>query len=320
MATFGEIMSWALLATTHEARDVARMLPEMVTTPSKEGVKLEEVILPTIKGVATPEAMIQSLEAYFGKDKRLVTVSVADRPFYLSPWLANKVGNLGGGEVQLYAETLCQLYPLLTVVEADRDVDWGKHLAQWSRGHRGALTTIIKGEVRSETNAGFVKKALRGKGVYAAKIGAWSAKWKSEPIVTPDGSVVQAGYITRVMPECMYVSSDSPLARLSGKHIIRWRNPMVFLEMSRVVVVGDKTSYNTAPDVYTPGRKPLPTEKVFFHPLSVSKTAGDVDGDGIQFFCVEELVQWCLEHPTITQQYPRLWEGLLEHFVDLEAI
>lgn len=246
-------------------------------------------------------------------------VKAGDSVFRISPWLANKIGNLGGGEIQLYAETLCQLYPLLTVPLTERTDEWKQHLGQWYRGHRGALEAILQGEIYSENNVGFVKKALRGKGVYTGKIGAWSAKWESAKLTLPNGGV-QESYLTMVQPGYMYISSNSPLTHLQGKHIIRWRNPMVFLEMSQVIVVGDKTERASAPDVYTPGRTPLPTEKVFFHPLSVSKTAGDVDGDGIQFFCVEELVDWCLKNHEVAKSYPGLWAGLMEHFVDLDPV
>lgn len=228
----------------------------------------------------------------------------------ISPVLAKHLGTADGGQLNLYAAVVYQFGQLLMSPAVPEDTVWSIEWRQWWASHsRAVLDCMLGGEIaREQAKAGLLAKTTRGKGVYAAKIGG--QMFNLEDV---------RGVRHLAKPGEFYVSTSSPLVKLDGKHVIPWRNPMPFLDCLEVKAVGPATEYCKRPSIEV-NEFILPDSKVFCHPFQVSKTAGDVDGDGWQFLCLEKLLQWACneQNQAAIEAVPGLKEGLLEHFLDEE--
>jgi hypothetical protein len=324
------VLAKLLYATSHNERVIAELVPSLWETPTWSEVQEDEegcfwvdgdipVLFPADPGqedrILNSSIPVEPAEAFgwmqsqWGDVVAIATGGVDEGSILLvSPTLAKKLGTGEGGQLHLYAEVVYQLVQLLqSPTPADEDIfrtEW----KQWCSSHSSAiLDVMVGGEIaREQAKAGLLAKASRGKGVYSAKVGAWL--FNVEDV---------EGNRHPTIPGELYVSSASPLAKLDGMTSIPWRNPMPFLDALTVKAVGPATKVCKKPSIET--KEPiLPEEKIFAHPFQISKTAGDVDGDGWQFLVLEKILGWACKpkNKAAIDAIPGLWEGLLEYFLE----
>ena len=228
----------------------------------------------------------------------------------MSPLLAQHLGAAPGGQLNLYAAVVYQLGMLLQSPYPPEDAVWGAEWKQWWASHQTAvLDCMIGGEIaREQAKAGLLAATSRGKGVYAAKIGGCT--FSVEDV---------HGVRHTAQPGELYVSTSNPLAKLDSNTAIPWRNPMPFLDGLTIKAIGPSTKYCKKPSIEVE-EGILPDSKIFAHPIQVSKTAGDTDGDGWQFLVIEKLLEWAMDprNKAAIDAVPGLWEGLLEFFLEVE--
>ena len=221
---------------------------------------------------------------------------------WVSPLCALRLGDGGGGQLNLYAEVVYRLLNLITSPLDHSSQEWRQDYKQWCAAHKGVLKSQVKGGEKSPEKAGLVAKGARGKGAYSAKVGAWMGRIKD----------VNGEWHT-FKPGAVYISTDSPFVDLAGKTAFLWRNPMIITQFLEIITVGPATESCPHP-MWETTKKVLPSTKIFLHPLSISLTAGDVDGDSLQFGIIEELIS------TVCKQWDKLpgdlKESLQEHFLE----
>jgi len=217
-----------------------------------------------------------------------------DKYFLVSLKVARSLGYTPGGNLELYAQVVHQL--LLTLNMKDKTSElFGREMKQWMAAYNTTLKGILEGgeTTKMQAKCGLYQKGTRAKGVCAAKMGSLVMKG------------LKRGYL--------YVSEDSPFAAQRGQLIMWWRNPMPFLGLMKVAVVGSDP--NTC-DVVVPDTllgKALAKNKVYTHPIDTSRTFGDIDGDGIQFCNVNMLLQWAIgAGREQVQKNPGLWNQMIE--------
>lgn len=326
-----QVLAKLLYATSHNDRVVAELVPMLWNVPAPD-----EVVDITWEGLnvfyparpssnqgwecdrpdpnapfpSDPQAMFKHMQEQFGDCFVLCKEDEGSEAIIVSPLLAQHLGAAPGGQLNLYAAVVYQLGMLLQSPYPPEDKVWGAEWKQWWASHSTAvLDCMIGGEIaREQAKAGLLGATSRGKGVYAAKVGG--TMFNVEKL---DGTRHMA------KPGELYVSTSSPLAKLDGKHVIPWRNPMPFLDCLTMVAVGPATDYCKHPTVEL-DEDILPDSKIFAHPFQVSKTAGDVDGDGWQLLCLEKLLGWATkpENQAAIDGVPGLREGLMEYFLDDE--
>lgn len=228
----------------------------------------------------------------------------------VSPLLARHLGLAPGGQLNLYSAQVYQFGQLVQSPAMPEDKTWAGEWKQWLASHsRAVMDAMLGGEIeREQAKAGMLAKCSRGKGVYSAKIGGWMFN-----VLDVHGNRHTA------KPGEIYVSTSSPLAVLDGLTVIPWRNPMPFLDACTLKAVGPATPTCPKPSIETT-EDILPDSKIFAHPFQVSKTAGDVDGDGWQFLCLEKLLGWACKdaNQAAVDAVPGLREGLMHYFLEEE--
>jgi len=343
--TMFQVLAKLLLATSHRHRQVAHLVPMLWNCPQADeivGSKWEaptgEMLnvyypaFPSDEGgtwmynrpnpgdlPVDPREMFSYMETNWGACFVLCKEGEGSQPIIVSPKLAKHLGTADGGQLNLYAAVVYQLGLLMQSPYPPEDKVWSGEWKQWWASHNTAIMeAMIGGEIsREQAKAGPVGDSLRAHaGVYAAKVGGCLFN-----LELADGS----RFISK--PGELYVSTASPLAKLDGKHVIPWRNPMPLMDCLKVVAIGPATTYCKAPsvelaDYYFEDEDDtiLSDSKVFAHPFQISKTAGDTDGDGWQFLCLEKLLEWACKpaNQEAIDAIPGLREGLMEYFLDEE--
>lgn len=222
---------------------------------------------------------------------------------WVSPLLGVKLGDGTGGQLNLYSEVMYRYLLLAQSWRGTEDKVWAGEWAQWVAAHSKVLRSQLRGEETREAISGLVAKATRAKGAYSAKVGAYSAR-----IPTKKGKKT-------ISPGAIYVSTENPLARLAGHTAFMWRNPVLVLQFPEIISIGPATVHCQKPTWET--EKPiLPNTKVYLHPLDPSITGGDVDGDGMQFVSLQELLRWALRNWHVMEKWPGLQESIIHHFLE----
>lgn len=223
---------------------------------------------------------------------------------WVSPLMGLRLGDGGGGQLNLYAEVAYRWLLLVSSWRHHDDKLWQAEWKQWLSSHRAVIRQQLRGEEASEAKAGLVAKATRAKGAYSAKVGAWMARI---PTVNEGKQNIKPGSV--------YISSESPLARLQGHTVFLWRNPVLVPQFLDVKVVGQPTV--TCPEpCWETKKRILPNSKVFLHPLDPSLTGGDVDGDGMQLVSLEELIRWAIRNWHVIEAWPGLAEAIQHYFLE----
>jgi len=323
-----QVMAKLLYATSHNDRLLAGLVPLLWEVPTMEDISFDEeggawfgdfpVFFPA-DGDRIPvgDLPVEPREAFTWATKAwgdVVGVGKTTRDdksckiLLLSPTLARHLGTAEGGQLNLYAAVVYQFLQLCQSPAEGDDPVWEGEWKQWFASHGRAVTdAMLGGEIeREQKKAGMLAKASRGRGVYSAKVGA--SLFNVEDI---------HGVRHLSKPGEIYVPSHSPLAVLDGMTVIPWRNPMPFLDFCLLKAVGPATGFCKNPTIHLE-EQILPDSKMFAHPFQVSKTAGDVDGDGWQFFVIEKLLAWAqkAQNQKAIDAVPGLREGLMEYFFE----
>lgn len=328
-----------LYATSHNDRLMAALVPTLWEEPKWEDCECDEEGVYTWNGIriffpaddnpeVSPDRVdpglipVDPAEAFDWMTENwgeVVAVSAAGEPksvddktkiHLISPLLARHMGLAPGGQLNLYSAQVYQFGQLVQSTAMPEDETWAGEWKQWLASHsRAVMDAMVGGEIeREQAKAGMLAKCSRGKGVYSAKVGAWMFN-----LVDIHGTRHMA------RPGEIYVSTSSPLAMLDGLTVIPWRNPMPFLDACTLKAVGPATPICPKPSIETE-EYIMPDSKIFAHPFQVSKTAGDVDGDGWQFLCLEKLLGWACKdaNQAAIDAVPGLREGLLHYFLEEE--
>lgn len=218
-------------------------------------------------------------------------VKWGDKATLVSPFVATKLGYAPGGNLELYSKVFLELCGILTLEDENH---FEAEMSQWWSANITVLANIIKGgdTAKMQSKCNLLKKGTRAKGVMSVKAGS---------IV---GQGITQGYF--------YVSEDSPFASRRGEVLLRWRNPMPFIGIRKVAVVG--TNPATC-DVLIPERlsgKALAFNKGYEHPTDISETFGDIDGDSLQFLFVKDLLEWAVHNEATIKKNKGLWEALIQ--------
>jgi len=322
-----------LYSTGHNARVLADLLPELI---------LEPELVPSPEGnvqIRKDDGDLMEVKAYLGETEAWYKIlkedfrlpqgaEVPDDPtkalkwmistfgeafilrlnggkmMWISPLLGLRLGDGGGGQLNLYAEVVYRYVLLITSWRHHGDKLWQAEWKQWLASHRAVISQQLRGEETSEAKAGLVAKATRAKGAYSAKVGAWMARI---PTVNEGKQNIKPGSV--------YVSTESPLARLQGHTVFLWRNPVLVPQFLDVKVVGQPTAACPEPCWETKKRL-LPNTKVFLHPHDPSLTGGDVDGDGVQLVSLENLLRWTIKNWHVVESWPGLAEAIQHYFLE----
>lgn len=329
--TMFTVLAKLLYATSHNDRLLAELVPMLWNVPHPDeiiGNTWNDLNIfypafpstddgwqcdrpdPEVKFPVDPKEMFEYMSQQFGTCFVLCKEGEGSEAIIVSPLLAKHLGAASGGQLNLYAAVVYQLGMLLQSPYPPEDKVWGAEWKQWWASHSTAvLDCMLGGEIaREQAKAGLLGATSRGKGVYAAKVGGTMFN-----VLKLDGTRHMA------KPGELYVSTSNPLVKLDGLNVIPWRNPMPFLDCLTVVAVGPSTEYCKHPTVEL-DEDILPDSKIFAHPFQISKTAGDVDGDGWQLLCIEKLLDWACkpENQAAIDAVPGLREGLMEFFLDEE--
>lgn len=328
--TVAQCISWLVYLTGTGSRQLAKLLPVIYQEPvlvdddelheDADGNMLvkvellgEETLMRFVNltgGSRTPDGWempvnpTEALEWLMATHGEVFLVEEGEEEYYyVSPLLALRLGDGGGGQLNLYTEVVYRFMQLYYSGRDSEDKVWLAEYKQWKASHKAVLKSQMKGDGDSD-KAGLVAKATRGKGVRSFKCGAWIGRVKD----------VHGTWHT-FKPGFLYFSSESPMAKLGGKTAFPWRNPMTLISFLPIVIVGPKTAWCPNPTWET-DRVILPDTKGYLHPLSISDKAGDVDGDGLQFGILEVLLNWAMQNWNIVTEYSGLAESLIEHFFD----
>ena len=226
------------------------------------------------------------------------------KQFWVSPLLGVKLGDGGGGQLNLYAEVVYRLLLLLQSWRPSTDKVWKAEWAQWKAAHAKVIRQQLRGEEASEQVSGLVAKAARATGAFTAKIGTWMARLLTKNV----------GKQT-IKPGGIYVSTANPLSRLAGQTACIWRNPVLVLQWMEIIAIGPKSIHCPNPTWETE-KDILPNTKIYLHPEDPSSTGGDVDGDGMQLCTVEWCLNWAIKNWHVIQTWPGLAESIVHHFLE----
>ena len=259
--------------------------------------------------VQVPADATQALKwasSYFG-DAFIIEDSDSEggtKQFWVSPLLGVKLGDGGGGQLNLYAEVVYRLLLLLQSWRPETDKVWKAEWSQWKAAHAKVIRQQLRGEEASEQVSGLVAKATRATGAYAAKVGCWMARI---PTLNAGKQNIKRGGL--------YFSTSNPNSRLAGQTSCEWRNPVLVLQWSEIIAIGPKTVHCPNPTWETE-KDVLPNTKAYKHPKDMSLTGGDVDGDGIQWVKVEWCLNWAIKNWHVIETWPGLAESIAFHFLE----
>ena len=253
-----------------------------------------------------PREMFEQMTERFGNCFVLCKQDEGSEAIIVSPWLANHLGTAPGGQLNLYAEVIYQLGLLLQSPFPPSEEVWGAEWRQWFASHKTSVAaSMVGGETpREQGNSGMLAATARARGVRSAKAG---------------GAIFSLcdvhGVRHTAVPGEMYVSTSNPLSTLDGFNTIVWRNPIPCLNVLTVKAVGPATTFCPNPSIHVKSQI-LSDSKVYLHPVQISANAGDIDGDGLQFLVIEELVRWATkpQNKEAVRSVPGLLEGLKKFF------